>query len=96
MKVKKSSISKYWNIHKINQKRIGKTEKLKFFKECSFMHSILGRGSFSTNSSFSPLFVKLSQVFESVLIDSILKLTVIPVACAPFRTQFLPSSQLCI
>ncbi len=39
------------------------------------MHSILGRGSFSTNSSFSPLFVKLSQVFESVLIDSILKLT---------------------
>ncbi len=33
--------------------RICKTEKLKFFKVCSFMHSILGRGSFSTNSSIS-------------------------------------------
>ncbi len=47
-------------------------------------------------SSFSPLLVKLSQVFESALLDSILKLAVIPVACAPFPTQILPSSQLCI
>ncbi len=35
-------------------------------------------------------------VFESALLDSILKLAVIPVACAPFPTQILPSSQLCI
>ncbi len=35
------------------KKRICKTEKYKFFKVCSFMHSILGRGSFSTNSSIS-------------------------------------------
>ncbi len=35
------------------KKRICKTEKFKFFKVCSFMHSILGRGSFSTNSSIS-------------------------------------------
>ncbi len=42
------------------------------------------------------LLVKLSQVFESALLDSILKLAVIPVACAPFPTQILPSSQLCI
>ncbi len=28
--------------------------------------------------------------------DSILKLAVIPVACVPFPTQILPSSQLCI
>ncbi len=35
-------------------------------------------------------------VFESALLDSILKLAVIPVACAHFPTQFLPSSQLCI
>ncbi len=49
-----------------------------------------------TDSSFSPLLVKLSQVFESALLDSILKLAVIPVACTPFPTKILPSSQLCI
>ncbi len=52
--------------------------------------------SWCTDSSFSPLLVKLSQVFESALLDCILKITVIPVACAPFPTLFLPSSQLCI
>ncbi len=52
--------------------------------------------SWCTDSSFSPLLMKLSQVFESALLDCILKLVVIPVACAPFPTQFLPSSQLCI
>ncbi len=50
--------------------------------------------SWCTHSSFSSLLVKLSQVFESALLDSILKLAVIPVACAPFPIQFLPSSQL--
>ncbi len=35
------------------KKRICKTEKFKFFKVYSFMHSVLGRGSFSTNSSIS-------------------------------------------
>ncbi len=48
------------------------------------------------HSSFNSLLVKLSQVFESALLNSILKLAVIPVACAPFPTQILPSSQLCI
>ncbi len=52
--------------------------------------------SWCTDSSFSPLLVKLSQVFESALLDCILKLAVIPVACAPFPTQILSSSQLCI
>ncbi len=52
--------------------------------------------SWCTDSSFSPLLVKLSQVFESALLDCILNLAVIPVACAPFPTQILPSSQLCI
>ncbi len=51
--------------------------------------------SWCTDSSFSPLLVKLSQVFAALL-GSILKLAVIPVACAPFPTQILPSSQLCI
>ncbi len=35
------------------KKRICKTEKFKFSKACSFMHSILGWGSFCTNSSIS-------------------------------------------
>ncbi len=52
--------------------------------------------SWCTDSSFIPLLVKLSQVFESALLDCILKLAVIPVACAPFPTQILHSSQLCI
>ncbi len=52
--------------------------------------------SWCTDSSFSSLLVKLSQVFESALLNSILKLAVIPVACAHFPTQFLPSSQLYI
>ncbi len=52
--------------------------------------------SWCTDYSFSPLLVKLSQVFESTLLNCILKLAVIPVACAPFPTQILPSSQLCI
>ncbi len=51
--------------------------------------------SWCTDSRFSSLLVKLSQVFESALLDSILKLAVIPVACAHFPTQFFPSSQLC-
>ncbi len=37
----------------IKKKRICQTEKFKLFKVCSFMHSILGRSSFSTNSSIS-------------------------------------------
>ncbi len=52
--------------------------------------------SWCTDSSFSSLLVKLFQVFESDLLDSILKFVVIPVACAHFPTQFLPSSQLYI
>ncbi len=52
--------------------------------------------SWCTDSSFSSLLVKLFQVIESALLDSILKLAVIPVACAHFPIQFLPSSQLCI
>ncbi len=52
--------------------------------------------SWCTDASFSSLLMKLSQVFELALLDSILKLAVIPVACAHFPTKFLPFSQLCI
>ncbi len=33
---------------------------------------------------------------ELALLESILKLSIIPIACAHFPTQFLPSSQMCI
>ncbi len=52
--------------------------------------------SWCTDFSFSSLLAKLSQVFESALLDCILKLAVIPVAFAHFPTQCLPYSQLCI
>ncbi len=44
--------------------------------------------SWCTDFSFSSLLVKLSQVFESALLDSILKLVVITVACANFFYTF--------
>ncbi len=61
-----------------------------------FLKTSVRGDSWCTDSSFSSLLVKLSQVFESALFDSILKLAVVSVACAHFTTQFLPSSQLCI
>ncbi len=50
--------------------------------------------SWCTDSSFSSLLVKLSQVFELALLDSILQLVVIPVAlaCAHLPSQFLPAT----
>ncbi len=68
---------------------------LKTSKMCFLVNTLFLSDSWRTDSSFSPLLVKLSQVFESALLDCILKLAVIPVACAPFPTQILPSSQLC-
>ncbi len=50
---------------------------------------------FHLNSNKNNLFIAI-KVFESALLDCILKLAVIPLACAPFPTQILPSSQLCI
>ncbi len=52
--------------------------------------------SWCTHSSFSSLLVKLSQVFESALLDSTIRLVIIPVACAAFPIQFILSSQLCM
>ncbi len=81
------------------------TAKIRCFWRCLWFRSGLvalflktsERGdSWCIDSSFSPLLMKLSQVFESALLDCIFKLAVISVACAPFSTQILPSSQLCI
>ncbi len=44
--------------------------------------------SWCTDSSFSSLLVKLSQVFESALLDRILKLAFITDACAHFLPNF--------
>ncbi len=56
MKVKNPVSQNIRIFPKINQKkkkRICKSEMFKLFKVCSFLHSILGRGSFSTNCSIS-------------------------------------------
>ncbi len=52
--------------------------------------------SWCTDSSFSSLLLKLSQVFELALLDSIFKLAVIPISCAHFPTHFfLPVNFAC-
>ncbi len=69
-----------------------------FWRCCCFRSGLVAfflkmsecRDSWCTDSSFSWLLVKLSQVFELALRDSILKLVVIPVAFAHFPIQFLP------
>ncbi len=53
MKVKNLCLKIFEYFLRSIKKRTCKTEKFKFFKVRSFMHSILGRGSFSTNSSIS-------------------------------------------
>ncbi len=57
MKVKNPVSQNIRTFPKISQskkkKSICETEKFKFFKVCTCMHSILGRGSFITNSSIS-------------------------------------------
>ncbi len=57
-----------------------------------FPEDVRAGDSWSTDSSFSSLLVKLSQVFESALLHSILKLAVIPVACASFQSTFFETA----
>ncbi len=72
------------------------TAQVRRFWRCLWFRSGLVALFLKTSERLSSLLVKLSQVFESALLDSILKLAVIPFACAHFPTQILPSSQLCI
>ncbi len=53
MKVKNLYLKIVEYLQRSVKKRICKTENVQFFKVCSYMHSILGRGSFSSNSSIS-------------------------------------------
>ncbi len=47
-------------------------------------------------SGLVAIFLKMSERGDSWCTDSSFSLAAIPVACAPFPTQILPSSQLCI
>lgn len=60
----------------------------------SFLDTSVCGGSWRTDSSLSPLLVKLPRVLEWALLDSPLKAVVISVACAPFPATLFPSSQL--
>ncbi len=89
MKTQHSVSQKIRILHEINKKGYFKP-KCQASERCSFLCTqYLVDDSWCTDSSFSSLLVKLSQVFESALLDSVLKLAVIPVACAHFPTQFL-------
>ncbi len=51
------------------QKSICKTKKFRFFKVCSFMHSILGRGSFNRNDSISEVWHGSDQPVALLLLN---------------------------
>ncbi len=53
-------------------------------------------GSWSTDSSCSPLFVNLPHIFEWVLFHNPLQGAVIPIACTLFSTTYFPSLRLSI
>ncbi len=53
-------------------------------------------GSWSTDSSCSPLFVNLPHIFEWVLFHNPLQGAVISIACTLFSTTFFPSLRLSI
>ncbi len=55
-----------------------------------FLKTSVCGGSWCTDSGFSPIPVKLSQVFESSVSDNLSKAAVIPVACAPFSYHTFP------
>ena len=59
-----------------------------------FLDTSVRGGSWCTDSSLSPLLVKLPQVLESSLPANPLKAAVTPFAWAPFPTTLFPSSQL--
>ncbi len=60
------------------------------------LHTSVRSGSWSTDSSCSPLFVNLPHVFEWVLFHNPLQGAVIPIACTLFSTTSFPSLRLSI
>ncbi len=68
-------------------------------KECDSWNPCLAyvcSGSWSTDSSCSPLFVNLEHIFEWVLFHNPLQGAVIPIACTLFSTTSFPSLRLSI
>ncbi len=64
--------------------------------ETHVLHTSVRSGSWSTDSSCSPLFVNLPHIFEWVLFNNPLQGAVIPIACTLFSTTSFPSLRLSI
>ncbi len=64
--------------------------------ETHVLHTSVRSGSWSTDSSCSPLFVNLPHIFEWVLFHNPLQGAVIPIACTRFSTTSFPSLRLFI
>ncbi len=60
------------------------------------LHTSVRSGSWSTDSSCSPLFVNLPHIFEWVLFHNPLQGAVIPIACTLFSTTSFHFLRLCI
>ena len=59
--------------------------------ETHVLHTSVHGGSWSTDSSCSPLFVNLPHIFEWTLFHNPLQGAVIPIACTLFSTTSFPS-----
>ncbi len=64
--------------------------------ETHVLHTSVRSGSWSTDSSCSPLFVNLPHIFEWVLFHNPVQGAVIPIACTLFSTTSFPSLHLSI
>ncbi len=64
--------------------------------ETHVLHTSVRSGSWSTDSSCSPLFVNLPHIFEWVLFHNPLQGAVISIACTLFSTTSFPSLRLSI
>ncbi len=64
--------------------------------ETHVLHTSVRSGSWSTDSSCSPLLLNLPHIFEWVLFHSPLQGAVIPIACTLFSTTSFPSLRLSI
>ncbi len=73
----------------------GLTQGMRQLKPMSWILSVRS-GSWSTDSSCSPLFVNLPHIFEWVLFHNPLQGAVIPIACTLFSTTSFPSLRLSI
>ncbi len=57
-----------------------------------FLDTSVCGGSWCLDPSLSPFLVKLTQIFESILLDNPHKAAVLSVGCAPFSSTLFPSN----